>query len=60
MKESEVAKVVKHLMQADKVLHEQQLGWDWQPPDDSVFTPALPAAAAAAHKAAAAPTGGGG
>lgn len=26
-------------LQADKVLHEQQLGWEWRPPDDAVFTP---------------------
>ncbi|KAG2497477.1 hypothetical protein HYH03_004630 [Edaphochlamys debaryana] len=39
MKESEVAALVRQLLQADKVLHEQQLGWDWRPPDDAVFTP---------------------
>ncbi|GLC76023.1 DNA replication checkpoint protein Drc1 [Pleodorina starrii] len=39
MKESEVAALVRQLLQADKVLHEQQLGWEWRPPDDAVFTP---------------------
>ncbi|KXZ47783.1 hypothetical protein GPECTOR_33g665 [Gonium pectorale] len=39
MKESEVAALVRQLLQADKVIHEQQLGWDWKPPDDAVFTP---------------------
>ncbi|EFJ47566.1 hypothetical protein VOLCADRAFT_81425 [Volvox carteri f. nagariensis] len=39
MKESEVAALVRQLLQADKVLHEQQLGWEWRPPDDEVFTP---------------------
>ncbi|GAX84384.1 hypothetical protein CEUSTIGMA_g11806.t1 [Chlamydomonas eustigma] len=52
MKEREVAGVVKQLLQADKVLHEQQLGWDWLPPHDSVFTPSLPSSSSLAAKAA--------
>ena len=31
--------MVRQLLQADKVIHMQQLGWDWRPPDDSVFMP---------------------
>ncbi|KAG1659692.1 hypothetical protein FOA52_004331 [Chlamydomonas sp. UWO 241] len=38
MKEEEVADVAKQLLQADKVLHEQQLGWDWRPPNEAVFS----------------------
>ena len=37
-----------------QVLHEQQLGWDWRPPHESIFTAALPAASSASAKAAAA------
>jgi hypothetical protein len=40
MKEAEVAATVKQLLQADKVIHEQQLGWPWLPPDDALFSPA--------------------
>ena len=40
MKEAEVAALVRQLLQADKVIHEQQLGWAWQPPDDALFLPA--------------------
>lgn len=53
MKEAEVAALVKQLLQADKVIHEQQLGWDWRPPDDAVFTPVhgtTEAASASAEK----------
>jgi len=38
MKEAEVVGIVRQLLAADKVLHEQQLGWDWRPPSDAVFT----------------------
>lgn len=57
MKEAEVAALVKQLLQADKVIHEQQLGWDWRPPDDAVFTPVhgtTEAASSAAEKSNAA------
>jgi len=37
MKEAEVATVVKQLLQADKTIHDQQLGWTWLAPDDAVF-----------------------
>lgn len=43
MKEAEVAKAVKNLLQADKILHEQQMGWQWRPPHESVFS-LIPAA----------------
>lgn len=39
MKESEVADLVRQLLQADKVICEQQLGWNWLPPDDALFIP---------------------
>jgi hypothetical protein len=42
MKEGEVASLVRQLLQADKVIHEQQLGWSWTPPDDALFTPSSP------------------
>ncbi|KAJ9522775.1 hypothetical protein QJQ45_019817 [Haematococcus lacustris] len=51
MKEAEVAAKVRQLLQADKVIHEQQLGWAWAPPDDALFIPtplAPPPAAASA------------
>ncbi|KAJ9522954.1 hypothetical protein QJQ45_023754 [Haematococcus lacustris] len=51
MKEAEVAAKVRQLLQADKVIHEQQLGWAWAPPDDALFVPtplAPPPAAASA------------
>ena len=38
MKEAEVAKAVKNLLSADKILHEQQMGWQWRPPHESVFS----------------------
>ena len=28
-----------------QVIHEQQLGWDWRPPDDALFNPVHSAAA---------------
>ena len=34
-----MAELVRQLLQADKVVHEQQLGWSWVPPDDALFTP---------------------
>ena len=29
------------------MLHEQQLGWDWQAPHETVFSPGLPSQSAA-------------
>lgn len=52
MKEAEVAALVKQLLQADKVIHEQQLGWSWNPPDDALFVPTLPAGPSGAAAAA--------
>mmetsp|Transcript_35004 Transcript_35004/g.99216 ORF Transcript_35004/g.99216 Transcript_35004/m.99216 type:complete len:688 (-) Transcript_35004:130-2193(-) len=37
MKEKSVAELVKEVLQADKIIHEQQLGWDWRPPSEEVF-----------------------
>lgn len=59
MKEAEVAALVRQLLQADKVIHEQQLGWSWQPPDDALFTPtgAQPGGPASTSKHAGATSG---
>lgn len=37
MKEEEIAEVVKEVLMADKIIHEQQLGWYWLPPTEDVF-----------------------
>ena len=37
MKEKSVAELVKEVLQADKIIHEQQLGWDWRAPSEEVF-----------------------
>lgn len=29
--------MVRQLLSADRVIHEQQLGWQWQPPEDTLF-----------------------
>lgn len=50
MKEKAVAELVKEVLQADKIIHEQQLGWDWRPPSDEVFV--------SPHDAAAEPSAG--
>jgi hypothetical protein len=60
MQQQEACGLVQQLLAADRVIHEQQLGWQWQPPDESLFasphdviqaghTPASTAAAAAAQ-----------
>ena len=36
--EQEVIELVKRVLQADKVVHEQQLGLNWCPPSDAVFS----------------------
>lgn len=37
MQQQEACGLVRQLLAADRVIHEQQLGWQWQPPDDSLF-----------------------
>lgn len=37
MNDQAVGDLVKKVLQADRVIHEQQLGWTWQPPSDDVF-----------------------
>ena len=37
MHEDLVAAKVKRVLDADRVIHEQQLGWRWRPPSDDVF-----------------------
>ena len=37
MHEELVAAKVKRVLDADRVIHEQQLGWRWRPPSDDVF-----------------------
>lgn len=45
MNEAEVTGLVRQLLQADKIIHEQQLGWSWAPPDEGAFlSPHAPAA----------------
>lgn len=39
MKQGEAARLVTSLLRADKVLHEQQLGWAWHPPSADLFQP---------------------
>lgn len=38
MQQQEACSLAQQLLAADRVIHEQQLGWQWQPPDDSLFT----------------------
>ncbi len=38
LQQEEATALTKQLLQADRVIHEQQLGWSWVPPDDSIFT----------------------
>lgn len=37
MKQQEVHGMAKKLLQADQVVHEQQLGWQWQGPDEDAL-----------------------
>ena len=37
MQEALVAAKVRRVLDADRVIHEQQLGWRWRPPSDDVF-----------------------
>lgn len=39
MKEANIVALAKKAMTADKVLHEQQLGLKWRPPNDEVASP---------------------
>ncbi|GAQ88914.1 hypothetical protein KFL_004690070 [Klebsormidium nitens] len=39
MKQGKAARLVTSLLRADKVLHEQQLGWAWHPPSADLFQP---------------------
>ena len=39
MRQGEAARLVTSLLRADKVLHEQQLGWAWHPPSADLFQP---------------------
>jgi hypothetical protein len=57
LQQQEACGLVRQLLAADRVIHEQQLGWHWAPPDEGIFvsphdvthtSPAAPAAAAAA------------
>lgn len=48
MKEQEVADKVRKVLQADKVIHDQQLGVKWNPPSEEVFaSPWAPGASGA-------------
>ena len=37
MKQQEVHGLAQKLLQADRVVHEQQLGWQWQGPDEDAL-----------------------
>ena len=37
MKQEEVHSVAHKLLAADRVIHEQQLGWQWQGPDEDAL-----------------------
>ena len=37
MKQEEVHAVAHKLLEADRVIHEQQLGWQWQGPDEDAL-----------------------
>lgn len=37
MQQQEACSLVQQLLAADRVIHEQQLGWQWQPPDGSLL-----------------------
>jgi hypothetical protein len=58
LQQQEACGLVRQLLAADRVIHEQQLGWQWAPPDEGIFvsphdvvSQAGPAAAAAAAAA---------
>lgn len=38
MKVSELTVEVRSMLLADKLIHEQQLGWKWQPPINEIFS----------------------
>jgi hypothetical protein len=55
LQQQEACGLVRQLLAADRVIHEQQLGWQWAPPDEGIFvsphdviSQTGPAAAAAA------------
>lgn len=37
MQQQEACDLVKQLLAADRVIHEQQMGWQWQPPEEALF-----------------------
>lgn len=37
LQQEEAVGLVKQLLAADRVIHQQQLGWQWQAPDEGVF-----------------------
>ncbi len=49
-----MAALVRQLLQADKVIAEQQLGWSWSPPSDALFVPSSAEGGAAGGAAGAA------
>jgi len=52
MNADEAVALAKKVLTADRLLHEQQLGWRWQAPDDAVFVAPAEEAATPAPKAA--------
>ena len=41
MHEEDVAGLVTKVLHADKIIHQQQLGWDWHPPAEGTLTGTL-------------------
>jgi hypothetical protein len=37
LQQQEACGLVRQLLAADRVIHEQQLGWQWAPPDEGIF-----------------------
>eukprot|EP00775_Hariotina_reticulata_P011515 gene11515-11658_t len=38
LQQEEASALVRQMLAADRVIHQQQLGWQWVAPDDSIFT----------------------
>lgn len=58
LQQAEAVDLAQQVLDADRIIHQQQLGWQWQAPDDGVFVSpheaSAMAAAAATERAAAA------
>ena len=59
MHEEEVTELMRKVLQADKIIHEQQLGLNWFPPSEHIFQAGADGGAAASRAAAGADGDGG-